>query len=84
MSIKMYARSVHDGVEMILPVESHTKCLQMWVYLNIEPTTIEFEVSTPLCDERVCGNSSSPPAFATFRLSKCLRNMRQRTKSRSE
>ena len=28
------------------------------VCLNIEPTTSELEVSTPLCDEHVCGDSS--------------------------
>ena len=49
---------VRDGVQMVLPVGSHTKCLQVWVCLNIGPTTIEFEVSTLLCDEHVCGDSS--------------------------
>ena len=59
MSIKMYVISGHDGVQMILPVGSQWTRLQVWVCLNIERTTIELEVSTPLCDEHVCGDSSS-------------------------
>ena len=58
MSIKMCVSFVRDGVQMVLPVGSHTKCLHVWVCPNIEPTTSELEVSTPLCDEHVCGDSS--------------------------
>ena len=47
MSIKIYVCSVHDGVQMMLSVGPHTKCLQMPVYPNIEPTTIELEVPNP-------------------------------------
>ena len=65
MSILMYVCSVHDGVQMILSVGPHTKCLQMRVYPNIEPTTIELEVSTPLSDEHVC-EKNLPPAFVTM------------------
>ena len=43
MSIKMYVCSV----QMILSVGSLTIFLQMWVYPNIETTTVELEVSTP-------------------------------------
>ena len=40
-SIKMCVCIVRDGVQMILPVGSHAKCLQVWVCLNIGPTTIK-------------------------------------------
>ena len=59
MSIKMYVCNVHDGVQMILSVGSHTKCLQMRVYPNIGPTTIELEVSTHVSDQHLCGKNPS-------------------------
>ena len=47
MSIKMCVCFVRDGVQMVLPVASHTKCLQVWVCLKFVPTTIELDMPTP-------------------------------------
>ena len=41
MSINKCVCSVRDGVQMILPVGSHAKCLRVWVCLNIGPTTVK-------------------------------------------
>ena len=65
MSIKMCVCIVRDGVQMVLPVGSHTKCLQVWVCLNIEPTTIELECPLSFAMNMIV-EITYPTAFVTI------------------